>query len=238
LKLPLRRLSTLFFALLALLALLALAPDGSAEAESPSSSASDRSAARPAADSLADLMASFAASRGVRARFIETRHLSILMTPIESAGMLYFEPPDRLARYTTRPGRASVVVNGGRVVMSDETGVQQLDLANSEIARDFVGNLIAILSGDLESLGARFEIEFEAAGEQWLIGLKPRSRTMQNIIEWVRFKGHGVELNEVETRATSGDTTVLIFSDIETGLTFGADERERIFRLERAGVER
>jgi len=122
LKLPLRRLSTLSFALLALLA---LAPDGSAEAESPSSSASDRSAARPAADSLADLMASFAASRGVRARFIETRHLSILMTPIESAGMLYFEPPD-----------------------------------------------------------------------------------------------------------------VLVSSDIETGLTFGADERERVFHLERASVER
>jgi len=119
LKLPLRRLSTLSFALLA------LAPDGSAKAESPGSLASDRSAARPAADFLADLMASFAASRGVRARFIETRHLSVLMGSIESAGMLYFEPPD-----------------------------------------------------------------------------------------------------------------VLVSSDIETGLTFGADERERVFHLERASVER
>ena len=91
---------------------------------------------------LESLMEIFAASGGVRARFQESRHISILTDPIETGGMLYFAPPDRLARHATRPGRSSVVVEAGRVSFADETGTRSFDLSTSEVAQTLVGNLI------------------------------------------------------------------------------------------------
>ena len=80
---------------------------------------------RAAPTELEELMDMFASSGGVQARFRESRHLAILTAPIETRGMLYFAPPDRLARHTTWPGRASVVVDGDRVAFDDETGHHQ-----------------------------------------------------------------------------------------------------------------
>ena len=109
----------------------------------------------PAPADLEALMELLAGSGGVRARFQESRHLSILTDPIETAGVLYFAPPDRLARHTLRPGRSSVVVDAGRVSFGDETGHRTVDINASEVARTLVSNLMVVLRGDLESLRAR-----------------------------------------------------------------------------------
>ena len=58
---------------------------------------------------LEELMSRLARSGGVRARFRETKHLSLLTAPLVSEGTLHFAPPDRLARHTTHPGNASIV---------------------------------------------------------------------------------------------------------------------------------
>ena len=67
------------------------------------------------ASDLARLMERLASNGIVSADFEETRHISLLSDAIETAGVLYFAPPDRLARHTTRPGDSRVVVHGTRV---------------------------------------------------------------------------------------------------------------------------
>jgi len=181
--------------------------------------------------SIEALMSRFAASGNVRARFRETLHLSLLTAPIETEGMLYFAPPDRLARYTTRPGSSSVVINADRVAFSDETGYQMIDLGSSEVARHLVGNLVILLRGDLATLRARYSVSFGSDGQDWVLDLEPRSRIVRGIVEWVRVKGR-IGLTEMETRQAGGDTTVTVFSDVETGLDFTPTELERIFSLE------
>ena len=42
-----------------------------------------------------------AATRGVAAEFRESREVALLVEPLESRGLLYFVPPDRMARFTT-----------------------------------------------------------------------------------------------------------------------------------------
>ena len=181
--------------------------------------------------SIEDLMSRFAASGNVRARFRETLHLSLLTAPIETEGMLYFAPPDRLARYTTRPGSSSVVVEADRVAFSDETGHQVVDLGSSELARHLIDNLVVLLRGDLVVLRARYSVSFASDGRDWVLDLKPRSRIVREIIEWVRFKGR-IGLTEMETRQVGGDTTVTVLSEVETGFDFTPTEFERIFSLE------
>ena len=188
-------------------------------------------AERVAPTELEELMDLFASSGGVRARFKESRHLAILMAPIETHGVLYFAPPDRLARHTTWPGRARVVVDGERVAFGDETGHQVLELGASEVARALVSNLAVVLRGDLEALRARYAIAFRSDAGTWTLDLEPRSRSLRGIIERVRFSGSTEHLTEVETRESNGDRTLLTFSDVVTGLAWTDDELAQIFAL-------
>lgn len=186
----------------------------------------------PAPTELTALMELFAESGGVRAHFQESRHLSILTDPVETAGTLYFAPPDRLARHATRPGRSSVVVDAGRVSLADETGHQVFDFNTSEVARALIGNQMAVFRGDLESLKAQYTISFDSDGENWTLDLEPRSRAVRSIVERIRFTGRGRELSAMETRESNGDRTIMKFSEIETGLSWEQKDLDTIFSLD------
>jgi outer membrane lipoprotein-sorting protein len=186
----------------------------------------------PAPTELVALMERFAGSGGVRVRFRELRYLSILTDPIETAGMLYFAPPDRLARHATWPGRSSVVVEAGRVSFGDETGQRVFDFNTSEVARGLVGNLMIVFRGDLESLKARYSISFDSDGENWTLDLEPRSRALRGIIDRIRFTGRSRELSAMETRESNGDRAIMKFSEIEVGLSWEQGDLDRIFSLD------
>jgi hypothetical protein len=186
----------------------------------------------PAPAELVALMERFAGSGGVRVRFRELRHLSILTDPIETAGMLYFAPPDRLARHASWPSRSSVVVEAGRVSVGDETGQRVFDFNKSEVARALVGNLMIVLRGDLEALKAEYSISFDSDGENWTLDLEPRSRALRGIIDGIRFTGRGREFSAMETRESNGDRTIVRFSEIEVGLSWEPRDLDRIFSLD------
>ncbi len=185
----------------------------------------------PAPTELEALMEHFAASGGVRARFRESRHLSILTDPIETAGMLYFAPPDRLARHVTWPGRSSVVIEAGRVSLRDETGQRVFEFDKSEVARALVGNLMVVFRGDLESLRERYSIAFDSNAESWTLDLEPRSRALRSVIERIQFSGQGRNLTAMETRESNGDRTIMRFSEIEIGLSWEQRDLDRIFSV-------
>jgi outer membrane lipoprotein-sorting protein len=192
--------------------------------------ASDASGSAPT--ELEALMQRFAESGGVRARFRESRHLSILTDPIETTGMLYFAPPDRLARHTTSPGRSSIVIEAGRVSIGDETGQRVFDFSTNEIAQALVGNLMVVFRGDLKSLRERYLISFDSNEESWTLDLEPRSRALRSIIERVQFAGKGRDLAAMETREPNGDRTIMKFSEIETGLSWEQEDLDRVFSVD------
>src|SRR5262245_41028026 len=181
---------------------------------------------------LEDLMQRLAASSGVQARFRETRYVSLLTAPIESEGMLYFAPPDLLARYTTRPGRSSVVVRGSHVVLRDETGTQDLPVGSSELAPALIDHLVGLLRGDLAALQERHTLGFRVEGGSWELRLEPRSRIVRSIIQSIRIQGSGDEIVSMETMETSGDRTVTSFAEVQRGRNFTPSEIERLFPVE------
>ncbi len=172
------------------------------------------------------LMAFFAKSRGVRARFDEAKTMSILARDITTHGVLYFDPPDRLARVTTDPGASTVIVRGTAVSVEDETGRRELDLGASALARGLVGNLALLLRGDLVELETRHRVEYVAEGDRWRLDLLPRDAELAAIVDRVRVTGVGGSIASVETHEKSGDQTVTRLSDVAFGLEFtGAGER-------------
>jgi len=191
-----------------------------------------RAAEVPAAPTLEQVMRLLSESEGVRARYREQKHLRLLARPLESEGMLFFDPPDHLARQVEKPGRAQLVVRGDEVVMRDATGQEQLRLDRSEVARGLVESVAVVLRGDLALLRSRYEVAFRSDGSAWVMDLTPRSRALRSLVRSMAIQGVGCELRRVEVREGGGDWTVTEFTEVETGLRFTAEQREEIFLLD------
>jgi len=196
--------------------------------------ASGASGPEAAVLTLQELMARLAGSGGVRARFVETRHLALLSEPLESEGRLYFAPPDHMARITTQPHAARMVIRGEELAIHDPSAGAPIDLGGSRMAREMVDNVMVVLSGDLPTLRRRYDLSFGADAEGWQLRLQPRSRAVRRFVEAIELAGRGDALDRMEVRETGGDRTVTRFFEVETGIEFTEGERERVFALDAA----
>jgi hypothetical protein len=116
--------------------------------------------------------------------------------------------------------------------MEDETGHREVDLRSSEVASGLIDNLIVLLRGDLEGLRERYRVSFSVHEGVWELDLEPKSRVVRSLISRTTFHGRGFGLLSMETVETSGDRTLAVFSDVETGLDIKPEELEQIFSLE------
>ncbi|HEY8155408.1 MAG TPA: outer membrane lipoprotein carrier protein LolA [Myxococcota bacterium] len=203
------------------LALLALLLAASAGAESP---------AIPSGPlTLEAMMARMASTPGVRAEFREEKQLALLAAPLVSEGTLYFIPPSRLARITSRPGASTLVIDGGRMSYTDEAGASDVDLAGSRVARSVVENFVVLFGGDLAALRERYAIEFDAEGARWRMRLTPKAAPLSQFIASVEMRGVGPALEQMLIREADGDLTTTRFQRVETDRRFSPEELARLF---------
>ena len=205
---------------LALLALLAAASLG-AGSESP---------AIPSGPlTLEALMHRMATTTGVRAEFREEKNLALLETPLVSEGTLYFIPPSRMARITSRPGVSSLVIDGGRMSYTDEAGASDVDLSGNRVAHSMVENFVVLFGGDLEALRARYDVEFHAEETRWQLRMTPKAAPLSQFIASVGLRGTGPALEEMVIREADGDLTTTRFRQVETDTRFTPEELARLF---------
>ena len=194
-------------------------------------------AAAERAPSLEGVMQGLAESGGVRARYVERKHLALLAQPLETEGVLYFDPPGRLARHVEKPGPSRLAVRDDQVVLRDASGEERIDLAGNEVARTLAESLAVALGGDLERLGSRYEVAFESDAEGWRMELVPRSSSLRRLVRRLVVSGAGRELRRMELEEDSGDRTVTEFVQVETGVRFTPDEARAIFLLDPASAK-
>jgi outer membrane lipoprotein-sorting protein len=175
------------------------------------------------------LMQGMAATSGVRAEFREEKTLALLEAPLVSEGTLYFIPPSRMARITTRPGASRLVIDGRRMSYTDETGASDVDLAGNRIARTIVENFVVLFAGDLAALRDRYRVDFAAQGRRWRIHLTPKAAPLSQFLASVEMQGDGPALEQMSIRETDGDVTVTRFQRVETDVRFAPDELARLF---------
>ena len=213
----------------ALLAALLVAIFGASAALGAEAADSPGAPDRDAPASLEALLGGMAGSSGVVARFREVKQLALLSEPLESSGMLYFVPPDRLARVTVVPDSARLVIDGDRFFFGDEAGDEAMDLSSNPIAREVVSNFIVLFNGDLHELRRRYEPSFESDAEGWSLALTPRRAPLRDIVARVTLEGRGRALTRMELVETGGDRTTTWFEDVRTDHAFGEAELARIF---------
>ena len=185
--------------------------------------------AEPGTIELDELLRRMAATRGVVAEFREVKTLALLDEPLEARGTLYFQPPDRFVRVTHEPAATRLVLVGSRMRFEDATGVNDVDLAENPVARQFADNLMALWRGDRARLEKLYRLDFRADGSRWELGLAPRGAPLERFIERIRLAGDGATMREMELVESDGDRTLTHFERSDVDHAFAAEEARTLF---------
>jgi len=188
--------------------------------------------ARDAID-LESLIRGFGAMPGLSARFREEKHLALLQVPLISEGVLYFAPPDRIARHVERPAPSTLLVRSNELVMGTAGDRHALDLAAQPVLRSFVDAFRSVLAGDLAKLRELYEIEFRATDAKggWQIRLLPRDEQLAGVVRSIQVVGRDAILLELRVVEADGDSTVTRFTDVDRNRRFSEPELDALFRI-------
>lgn len=178
---------------------------------------------------LPALMERMATTEGVVAHFRETREIGILAAPLESRGVLYFAPPERLARFTLDPGFSSLVIEGDSVRFREGREEDEIDLSDSPVARVFVENFIVLFNGDLERLQQLYETELTSEGTRWTLALSPRRAPLDRFLAGITLEGDEGGMKRMVVQDEDGDRTTTRFDEVEIDRAFAAGELEQLF---------
>jgi len=178
--------------------------------------------------SLKALMDGMAKSSGVIADFHETKQIALLAKPLESSGVLYFVPPDRLARFTLEPEASALIIDGGKLRFQQGEH-EQFDLSANPMARIFIDNFIVLFNGDLQKLQQLYRTDFSADGERWSLDLEPRGRELSRVVKEIALRGDHTGIREMVMQNRDGDRTSTALDVIETHYAFTSEQLQALF---------
>ncbi len=206
-------------------------------APAPATTGATPTVAASPAMTLSDLLGALRTVPGVRARYRETRHITLLAAPLISEGTLHFAPLGRLARHQRTPGAARMVVAEGKLRFADEFGADSLELARNPVVALFVESFLDVLAGDEEGLRHTWAIGFSPAADgdpqAWVLALRPRGSPANRMVERIVLRGRGVEVTHLEVFEVGGDRTVTELFEIDTKHVYDADEAAKVFSVQR-----
>ena len=218
----------------ALVALGLFASAGPGSATTSPAPALDRPApSQPGELDLATLLARFATIPGLVAPFHEEKRLSLLREPLVSRGVVYYAPPQRLARVVDEPAPARVVVDGQRLVFMSAGERGAIGLDAHPMLRVFVDSLRMLLHGDVDGLHETFHITFARVGPAkelgWSVLLRPREDPLRRFLTSIRIAGNDRAIRTFRIRERNGDETRMTFSTVDPKHRFSAREIADIF---------
>ncbi len=170
----------------------------------------------PATLSLPDLFARLAARPGLRARFVETKTLAVLKTPLTIQGTVEFRKPAYLAKHVEKPAKEDYLIEDGTVTVDKpaEGSRIRLNLADYPALEAFAESLRAPLAGDLAALSRHWRPSLGGSRKHWLLALAPIRPELAAAVRGVRLEGREDRVVRMDIDEAGGDTSSLRFEPL------------------------
>lgn len=167
------------------------------------------------ASCLAVLAAAQASTRTVDARFVQTKHLSLLDEPLVSTGRFRFRRPDHVRLDVETPRPSTILIAGRAVTIPGLSASEQQALAGSPMAAMFT-ELGALFAGNLEAAPAHFTVEARAAGDAIEVVLTPTAPDFQRLFHTIalRFAGPDAVIQSMRLDDALGDRLEVALRDV------------------------
>ncbi len=155
---------------------------------------------------LDELMARLAQASQRRANFVEEKRLAALDQVLRSTGRLSYSRPAHLEKITTAPQPETLVVDGGRLIITvGQDAPRVVELDDQPEVRAVVDTIRAALSGNLAALQRDYDIAGSGSLDDWHLVLHPRTPVLAGQVREVRIAG-GADVRSIESVQANGDT--------------------------------
>jgi len=144
-----------------------------------------------------------------RARFVETKEISVLDRPLETSGELVFTPPDRLEKHVTSPGDERMVADRERLTLERGGRKQELALADYPQVAVLVESIRGTLAGDRAALERTYRLDLAGDARSWRLTLTPREAALTKLVTRVTVEGSQAEVRRVTVEQADGDRSVM-----------------------------
>jgi len=165
---------------------------------------------------LEQLMAELGRVQHSQVRFVERKYLSVLKSPLELAGRLTYDAPDRLVKRTLEPRPETLTVQADRLVIENPARGRNRTLLLTEypLLWAFVESFRSTLKGDQAALERFYRIALAGSLQRWQLFLTPRDPKMRALVESIAIDGHRGRIDRIEVRESNGDRSVMtVFED-------------------------
>jgi outer membrane lipoprotein-sorting protein len=168
---------------------------------------------------LARLDAAQAATRTVDARFVQTKHLSLLDEPLISTGRFRFRRPDHVRLDIETPRPSTMLIAGRAVTIPGLAAAEQKALADSPLAAMFT-ELGAVFAGNLERAPAHFTIATRSTADAIEVTLTPTASEYQRLFRTItiRFAGADTMVQSMRLDDALGDHLEVELRDVRRNI--------------------
>ena len=161
---------------------------------------------------LNELMGLLAQQKSGDARFTEQRFVHGLEGPLDAAGTLSFQAPDRLVRRTLTPRPESMSVEGNTLTLTRGGRNRTLQLDSMPELQGLVEAMRGTLSGDGTTLQRYFKSTVTGSANKWSMDLAPIDSRLAAQVRSMRISGKGSEVLGLEMEFVGGDRSVMTIS--------------------------
>jgi hypothetical protein len=181
---------------------------------------------------LAELLEEFSELPGLSAKFREEKNLDLLAVPVQSEGVLHFDPPGRLLRRVEKPRESVALIRGDRLIFKSENEKQEIDLADNPVVAGFVQSFRDVLAGDRQALEKTYRVAFESAEQGgWKLTLEPRKEPLTRFLKKMVLEGKEAEVETMKMVQANGDERTTEFYDVRVH-DWDEDRASKVFRIE------
>lgn len=158
---------------------------------------------------VSEVMTALANARPTTARFTERRWVAVLDRPIDSAGELSFEAPDRFVKRTLRPKPETLSVEGSTVRVERNGRTTTFDTSTMPQIAAIVTAVRGTLTGDRRAIERAFALSATGSREAWTLALLPSDPAIGAAIAHIRIVGERAVVRSIEIVQADGDRSVM-----------------------------
>ncbi|MBN1799477.1 MAG: outer membrane lipoprotein carrier protein LolA [Spirochaetales bacterium] len=176
------------------------------------------------------ISARIASHKLIKASFTQTKKISRLSRTLNSTGKMIFVVDRGLLWEVISPFPSVTIITSDRLVQKSASGkISTLSARDNDTFKRFSSTIQAIFKGNLPELERDFEIYYyKDTPSTWTIGLKPRDRTLRDIISSIEIHG-AVDLEKFILTEANGDTVSYEFADITYPVELSAADEKAFF---------
>ena len=141
--------------------------------------------------------------------YTEKKYSSLLAEPVVSSGTLRFRRPDTVEKNMTAPRIERFRIAGEELVMVRNGAERRFPISSQPLLSAFAASLRGVLAGDAALLRKHYRMTLEGAEPAWRLELVPLDAEITRYVERILVSGRAGRIEQIETRESSGDRTVL-----------------------------